>query len=194
MERQENYIYGGTINIDHKEAADILNLLIVSFKYSDFTKLQNYWTTTICEQSEILFNATNFTSVGKEGLLSICKNKNWCMEENELWDHIIRWGKAQNTELLKEINNWTTNDFNILEKTIVDFIPNVRFYDISSDNFYHKIMPYCVILPKDLYQDLSRYHLLSNWQPKFNNLRPRENNITIDSKLINDEQAELISS
>ncbi|GBC37046.1 hypothetical protein RhiirA5_408622 [Rhizophagus irregularis] len=147
-----SYIYGGTINIDHKEAADILNLLMVvkssslknfSFKYSDFTKLQNYWTTTICEQSEILFNATNFTSV---------------------------------------------------EKTIDDFIPNVRFYDISSDNFYHKIMPYSVILPKDLYQDLSIYHLLSNWQPKFNNLRPRENNITIDSKLINDEQAELISS
>ncbi|CAB4481167.1 unnamed protein product [Rhizophagus irregularis] len=51
----------------------------------------------------------------------------------------------------------------------------------------------------DLYQDLSRYHLVSNWQPKFNSLKSRRinlnlSNIPIDSKLINGEQAALISS
>ena len=57
----------------------------VSFKYSEFTKLQNYWTTTaVCEQPEILFNAADFTSIDKEVLLSIFKNENLCMEENEL--------------------------------------------------------------------------------------------------------------
>src|SRR5436190_15387636 len=124
------YIYGGIVNLDNKEAADILNLLIaceklklkelydyfqdyliehhqawlsqnfafirqVSFKCSEFTKLQNYWTTTVCEQPEILFNAADFTSIDKEALLSICKNEDLCMEENELWDHLIRWGKLK---------------------------------------------------------------------------------------------------
>ena len=40
-------------------------------------------------------------------------------------------------------------------------------------------------------------HLVSNWQPKFNNLTPRIGSIPIipiDSKLINSEQAALISS
>ncbi|GBB88260.1 hypothetical protein RclHR1_01480025 [Rhizophagus clarus] len=223
------YIYGGTINIDHNEAADVLNLLIaceklrlkelydyiqdylivhhqtwlfqnfvliqqVGFKYSEFTKLQNYWTKTVCEQPEILFNATDFTSIGKEELLSVCKDENLCTEENKLWDHIIRWGKAQNNELPEEINNWTTNDFNILKKTIDDFLPNIRFYDISSDDFYYKIMPYSMILPNEIYRELSGYHLVSNWQPKFNNFMPRKNIPTIDSKLINSEQAALISS
>ncbi|RGB42968.1 hypothetical protein C1646_750341 [Rhizophagus diaphanus] len=112
MERQENYIYGGTINIDHKEAADILNLLIACEKL----KLKELYKITLSNIIKFGSFKFIFNSTSKEGLLSICKNKNWRMKENELWDHIIRWGKAQNTELLKEINNWTTNDFNILKK------------------------------------------------------------------------------
>ncbi|CAB4407748.1 unnamed protein product [Rhizophagus irregularis] len=107
---KELYDYVQQDLIEHHHDWLFQNLFLVqkiSFKNSDFTKLQNYWTTTICEQPEILFNATDFTSVDKEALLSICKEENSCMEENELWDHIIRWGKAQNTELSEEINNWT---------------------------------------------------------------------------------------
>jgi hypothetical protein len=115
------------------------------------------------------------------------------MEENELWDHIIRWGKAQNSELPEETNNWTINDFNTLKKTIDDFIPHIRFYEISSENFCLNIMPYNAIISNDLYQDLTKYHLIPIWQPKFNILTSRKNN-TIDSKLINREQAALISS
>ncbi|EXX70721.1 hypothetical protein RirG_084880 [Rhizophagus irregularis DAOM 197198w] len=79
LKLKELYDYIQDYLIEHRQTWLFQNLFLiqqVSFKYSDFTKLQNYWTTTICEQSEILFNATNFTSVGKEGLLSICKNKN----------------------------------------------------------------------------------------------------------------------
>jgi hypothetical protein len=224
-----SYIYGGTIDLDKKDASDILNLLMaceifklkelydyiqdylikhhqdwlkqnfaliqqVSSKTSEFTKLQNYWSTTIRKEPEILFNAIDFTSVDKEALLSIYKDEELCMEENELWDHIIHWGKAQNTDLPEDINNWTTKDFNILKKTIDDFLPHIRFYEISSEDFCYKIMPYNSLLSNDLYQDLSRFHLVSNWIPKFNCLAPRRTNVSLDSKLINYEQATLISS
>ena len=80
--------------IKHHQTWLFQNFVLIrqmSFKYSEFTKLQNYWTTTICEQPEILFNAADFTSIDKEALLSICKNEDLlCMEENELWDHLIR--------------------------------------------------------------------------------------------------------
>ncbi|RIA96989.1 hypothetical protein C1645_871676 [Glomus cerebriforme] len=231
------YIYGGDIDLDHKEASDILNFLIVcekfklkelydyvqdyllehhqnwlfqnlgliqkvSFKQSELIKLQNYWTTNICENPEIFFNnneITDFKSIDKKALLSLYKNEDLCMEENELWDYIINWGKVQNIELPEKISNWTSNDFNILKKTIEDFIPHIRFYEISSDDFCFKIMPYSTIISNDLFNDLSRYHLVSNWQPKFNNLIPRKSNknlsdIPINSILINGEQAALIST
>ncbi|PKK76728.1 hypothetical protein RhiirC2_844952 [Rhizophagus irregularis] len=228
------YAYGGVINLDNREASDIMNLLIacekfklkelydyiqdyliihhqtwlfqnllliqqIGFKHPEFIKLQNYWTETICEQPEILFNSTNFISVDKKALLSLYKNEILCMEENELWDYIILWGKAQNPELPEKISNWTANEFNILKKTIDEFIPHIRFYEIPSDDFCFNIMPYGSMICNDLYQDLSRYHLVSNWQPKFNSLKSRRinlnlSNIPIDSKLINGEQAALISS
>jgi hypothetical protein len=213
------YIYGGTIDLDRKEAADVLNLLVVcekfklkelydyiqdffikhhqywifqnfvliqqvSFKYSEFSKLQNYWTTIVGEQPEILFNSTDFTSVDKGALLSLYRDGDICVKESELWDHIIRWGKAQNIELSGEISSWTTNEFNILKKIIVDFIPHIRFYEISSEDFCYKIMPYFGVLPSELYQDLSKYHLVPNWQPVFNNLKPRKKDSNV-SKLSN---------
>src|SRR4051794_35116591 len=105
-------------------------------------------------------------------------------------------GKAQISELPEEINNWTPNDFNILKKTLDDFIPHIRFYEISSKDFCYKIMPYSAILPKELYHDLTQYHLVPNWQPEFNNLASRKVklNTIINSRLINSDQAALISS
>ncbi|EXX51858.1 hypothetical protein RirG_257950 [Rhizophagus irregularis DAOM 197198w] len=224
-----SYIYGGIIDLDKKDASDILNLLIaceifklkelydyiqdylinnyqdwlkqnfaliqqVGSKTSEFTKLQDYWSTTIRKEPKILFNAIDFTTVDKEALLSIYKDEELCMEENELWDRIIHWGKAQNTDFPEDIDKWTAKDFNVLKKTIDDFLPHIRFYEISSEDFCYKIMPYNSLLSNDLYQDLSRYHLVSSWTPKFNRLTPRRKNIPLDSKLINFEQAILISS
>jgi hypothetical protein len=188
--------------IEHHQTWLFQNFVLVqqvSFKHSDFIKLQNYWTTTICEQPEVLFNANDFTSVDKEALLSICKDDNLCVEEIELWDQVIRWGKAQNPELPEDINNWTSDNFNTLKNSLEDFIPHIRFYDFPSDDFCFKITPYSGIFPNDLYQDLLKYNLVSDWQPKLNILTSRKANlnipnIIIDSKLINCEQAALISS
>ena len=52
-------------------------------------------------------------------------------------------------------------------------------------------MPYSAILSKDLYQDILKYYLMSNWQPS---RKADLTNVPIDSKLINVEQAALISS
>ncbi|GBB88261.1 hypothetical protein RclHR1_01480026 [Rhizophagus clarus] len=217
------YIYGGTINIRREEATVILNLLIacekfklkelcdnvqnyltvyhhewilqniiliqqVSFKYSEFTLLQDYWSTIVGVQPEIVFEATDFTSIDKEVLLSLYRKEDLYIEGCDLWDHIIRWGKAQNTELPEEIKNWTSNDFDNLKKSIDDFIPHIDFYDISSEDFFFKVVPYNTVLSNDLYQDILKYHLVINRKPRFNDLT------AINSKLINDEQAMLISS
>src|ERR1700722_13229154 len=141
---------------------------------TEFTKLQNYCWTIVCEDPEILFNAKDFTSVDKEMLLLLCKMEALNVKENRLWECILCWAKAQNTELPEEITNWITNDFNILKKTIEDFMPYIRFYDIPSEDFCFNILPYSSILSNDLYQDLSKYHLVPNWKPKFNNLKSRK--------------------
>lgn len=62
-------------------------------------------------------NTADFTSIDKETLLSLYKNEDLCMEENELQDHIIQQGKAQSAELSEDITSQMANDFNILKKT-----------------------------------------------------------------------------
>ena len=101
LKLKELYDYIQDYLIEHHQAWLSQNFVLiqqVSFKYSEFTKLQNYWTTTVCEQPEILFNAAVLTSIDKEALLSIYKDENLRTEKNELWDYILHWGKAQNSE------------------------------------------------------------------------------------------------
>ncbi|CAG8668021.1 5480_t:CDS:10, partial [Rhizophagus irregularis] len=81
--------------IEHHQTWLFQNFVLtqqVNFKYSEFTILQDYWIATVCIQPEIIiFEATDFTSIGKEVLLSLYRNENLYIEEYELWDHIIRW-------------------------------------------------------------------------------------------------------
>ena len=78
LKLKELYDYIQDYLIEHHQAWLFQNFVLiqqVSFKYSEFTKLQNYWTTTVREQPEILFNAADFTSIDKEALLSIYKDE-----------------------------------------------------------------------------------------------------------------------
>src|SRR5688572_4354841 len=102
LKLKELYDYVQDYLIEHHRdwiSQNLYPIQDVSFKSLEFSKLQNYWTGVACEQPKSVFEASNFTSFNKEALLSLYKNENLSMEENELWDCIIRWGKAQNTEL-----------------------------------------------------------------------------------------------
>ena len=48
-----------------------------------------------------------------------------------------------------------------------NFIPLIRFLDISSDDFYDKVHPYEQIIPNNIYEEIIEYYLVE--QPKFLN-------------------------
>ncbi|RHZ76979.1 hypothetical protein Glove_187g22 [Diversispora epigaea] len=54
---------------------------------------------------------------------------------NPEWDHVIRWGKAQHSNLPTDLNDWNDNDFLILKNTLHQCIPLIRYFTISETNF-----------------------------------------------------------
>ena len=99
-------------------------------------------------------------------LISILESDNLESEEIDIWDCIIKWGIGQNEELEKDISEWKKEDFIKLKNIIKDFIPLIRFNQISSDDFADKILPLKKVFDKEVYREIYLYYLSSKWQPK----------------------------
>src|SRR5579871_3418927 len=111
------------------------------------------------------------------------------MSEVQIWEHVLKWGHAQNLELSTDPTNLSKEDFNILKNTLQQCIPFIKFYKLNSREFTEKVLPYKKILPKELYKDLFKTFLLLDPDS-----RPSEKSLkNIDSKIISVQHAELIS-
>ena len=117
------------------------------------------------------------------------------MSDVQGWDHVLKWGLAQNPELPDDPTSFSKENFNTLKNTLRPCIPYIKFYNLTSSEFSDKVLPYKKILPKELYEDLLKYFLNSNsYSIKKSEVRENEYYLkNIDSEIIISQHAELIS-
>ena len=49
------------------------------------------------------------------------------MNETQVWEHVLEWGIAQNSELSTDLSNYSNDDFNALRNTLQQCIPLIKF-------------------------------------------------------------------
>ncbi|CAG8641508.1 15201_t:CDS:2 [Cetraspora pellucida] len=92
-----------------------------------------------------------------------------------------------------DIVNWSTREFNALEKTLQRCIPLIRFGQLSIEEFNTKVKPFIKILPSNLRSRIVQ-HLLAKRQPETNLITiPTTPERAIDSIIITQQQAALIA-
>jgi hypothetical protein len=171
----------------------------MSFENDSFLELKKYCTDLITKEPNKIFNSINFSSIPEKLLISIIQNDNLQMSEVQIWEHVLKWGIAQNPELPSDVTNYSDDNFNTLKNTLQQCIPFIRFYNLTSKEFLDKILPYEQILPKKLYKELLKAFIsLSDPNSKPNDKSkprvPREiDSNNINSKVITFQHAELIS-
>ena len=138
---------------------DFYQVYQASSKYDSFLELQELCTNIITNEPEKIFESSDFISVSEKSLVSIIQNDNLQMSEVQVWDHVLKWGLAQNSELPSNLANFSKEDFKALKRTLQQCIPFIRFYNLSSKEFTDKVLPYEKILPKELYKDLLKTFL-----------------------------------
>ncbi|CAG8615538.1 4157_t:CDS:2 [Acaulospora morrowiae] len=163
------------------------------FQLESAKGLQAFCLVTICEEPQIIFKAKDFTLLEKEVLASILERSDLEIEEVVIWDHLLEWGIAQNSHLTIDINKWSPEDFATLRETLEDLLPSIRFFQMTSTEFYNKIRPFKQILPPELYDDLKRFHFKVGMQLKPDYLQSRRYK-GIESTMIERQHAALIAS
>src|ERR1044072_3186879 len=154
----------------------------MSFENDSFLELQKFCTELISKEPEKIFDSIDFTSISENSLISLIQNDNLQMNEIRVWEHVLKWGIAQNPELSSDPSNYSNDDFNALRNTLQQCIPLIKFVKFTSKEFLNKVYPYKKIIPEELYEDLIKYFLDHDCNLK-----------NINSKIITFQHAELIS-
>ena len=162
-----------------------------SFENDSFLKLQSFCTELMSKEPEKIFKSIDFISISEKSLISLIQHENFQMSDIQVWEHVLKWGIAKNPELPSDPSSYSKDDFNALKNTLQQCIPFIRFYNLTSKEFFNKVYPYKKIIPKELRENLIKYFI---HQPN-NNPEPTKeiNSKSIDSRIITFQRAELIS-
>ncbi|GET01087.1 BTB/POZ protein [Rhizophagus clarus] len=112
-----------------------------------------------------IFRSLDFTSFSEKPLVLLIKRDDLQMKEVEIWEHVLKWGLAQNPTLFLDPVTWTDEYFKMMKNTLRSCLPLVRFSSLSSEEFAQKVRPYKKLSEHQLYEDLLNSYLDPNIEP-----------------------------
>src|SRR6185436_12736204 len=130
------------------------NILTVN-KYATSTtslnKLLAYCNRIMTTHPDIIFKSNDLATLPKETLITLLKNDELSMDEDDIWMSVIQWATKQvpELELGNDPNDWSSDDSNTVKDIIADCIPHIRFSGIT----FSKIVLYNDVLPRKLCRD-----------------------------------------
>ncbi|GBC46090.2 hypothetical protein GLOIN_2v1478609 [Rhizophagus irregularis DAOM 181602=DAOM 197198] len=131
------------------------------FRLDNCKKLQDYCLESICENPLPFFSSKIFPSINKEILFNLLERDDLQIKEVIIWDYLIKWGIEQTFGLENENSDrakWNNKDYEELKKTLNQFIPLIRFTEISRADFFDKVRPYRTIIPNHIYEEIEEYY------------------------------------
>ena len=159
-----------------------------SFQSNSLLKLQQFCINYLTKSPEKIFKSLDFTSFPERPLISLIRRDDLQMDEVEIWEHVLKWGLAQNPTLILDPVTWSDNDSKMMEATLQNFLPLIRFFGLSSKDFFQKVHPYKKLLNPKFYEELLESYLDPDTNvPRDNILPPRYKHVgrIIDSKIVN---------
>ncbi|GBC12468.2 BTB/POZ protein [Rhizophagus irregularis DAOM 181602=DAOM 197198] len=173
-----NFIYTGTISLldINRDKDDKLNeLLIAADEIGLNNELIDYIQIHINELSKeniiLLFNTLKM--IPYDSLISLIKNDYFQMKEIDIWNNLIKWAIAKNPTISSHTSNWKSKEIEIIKNTIQKFIPYIRFFQISPDDYYEKVHPLSALLPNKLKKEINLHFIDSRIPISTKILRPR---------------------
>src|SRR4051794_24437883 len=159
---------------------DPVGILQIVYYCKPLVNLQESCLEKICSEPKNLFNSDKFTKLSAPLLEIILKRDDLRLDEIEIWDNLIKWGLAQEQALNQDVSKWNQDDINIFKRILYKFIPLIRFYEISTEDYFNKVKPYEEILSKELRDDILKFYMVPGYKPVYTPRYPRFNIINQD--------------
>ncbi|KAG9288943.1 hypothetical protein G9A89_019565 [Geosiphon pyriformis] len=173
----------------HQDPVQVLDIV---FRHEACHSLRDYCLEAICENPKLNFESKGFHSIDRSILLMLVKRDDLDIEEIKIWEYLIDWGTAQHTSLKKEVSKWSREDFMAVAATLEPLLPLIRWEEIKSSDFQHKVFSYKRVFPEPLFDNIIEHYLNSSI-PIQSTLKPRLR-AQIDSTIIDKKIARVIGN
>ncbi|CAG8549105.1 9978_t:CDS:2 [Ambispora leptoticha] len=188
---EELFSYAQNFLITQKPAwlrQNLYKVLDLAFKLDTAKELQEYCINIVTYAPEKFFASDEFFSVQESVLVSILQQEEICLDEQDIWQHVIEWG-LMNTPTLKNkgFSDFQKEDYLELANTLAPFLPHIRFSDIPKRHLLNKE----TLLPGKLREELSEYYSTNVFKLSSNLLPPRAR---LCSEIITSHHSSLIAS
>jgi len=144
-----------------------------SFQNDKLQKLQEWCNNIAAKYPDKVFESSDFTILQENALVSLISRDDLQMKEVNIWNHVIKWGIAQNPGLPSDSKTWSHENFLTLKITLQNCLPLIRYFQMSADDIIDSVRTYQQILEKDLWEDILTKFMSSNRPIKSVILPPR---------------------
>lgn len=159
---------------------NVIRIYQTSLKIQKFKILTSYCENIIKQEPTLLFESENLTTLEKRNLINIIKWDDLPIREIKIWRGLVKWSIGQKPSMNVVTNNWNDSDFKEFERRVKDYIPHIRFFSITSDEYSDDVRSFRKILPQNLIEKLEVFYLKKT-PPPYDALPPRK---FVDSILI----------
>src|SRR6266542_1038406 len=168
-----------------------IEVLQIVFQYKGCEDLCKFCLDIIYENPKIFFESPKFITLEKDLIILFLKNNELKLEEIEIWEFTLKWAlaKMSTQHNVDNLTQWTSSNFEELEKILHDLIPHIRWFQIPAKTFWQKMNQFEPIFPKQLYKDIIGYHF-DPVTPPINTVLPSR----INSILINSNHLSIVAS
>src|SRR6266498_1463319 len=139
-----------------------IEIIELTYQKKSLDKLWESCLQRICNNLDHLYKSTKFLFFNPSILEIILKRDDCFVNEIIVWENLLKWACGQNPVIQQDINKWSKNEFTVMERRLSRFIPSVRFYYISSEDFLLKVYPFKELLPNNLINNVFSYHMAPN--------------------------------
>jgi hypothetical protein len=179
-------------NVNWKEQN--FNLVFqTSFENDSFPELQKFCVKLLSKEPDKMFNLLDLYSISEKSLISLIRHEDLQMSVVQVWNHVLKWGLSQNPEIPPDISNFSKDNFNVLKDSLKQCITFIKFIDLTSKEFLECVLPYREVLNEELYIDLLKLFLNSNYRPSESQITKTFGSNNFDSTIITMKHAELLS-
>ncbi|GES81712.1 hypothetical protein GLOIN_2v1842942 [Rhizophagus clarus] len=169
----------------------------VASTLTGFKKLYQYCMGSILKDPKLFINSKEIPSFNKDALCELLNQDDYLIDEIIAWDCLIKWS-IENTSNLESKKNdrtkWNKEDYEALKETFNQFIPLIRFTEISSTDFFDKVRPFKAIIPNNIYEEVMEFHMKGTLPKSITILSPRIGKLHINSRIIKSKHAYVIAN
>ncbi|RIB22553.1 hypothetical protein C2G38_2173714 [Gigaspora rosea] len=112
----------------------------ISFDNENFNALQQFCNGILVKHPSMIFNSDDLETLQENAFIALLKRDDLQMEESEIWDKVILWGKERTQDLPSNLEDGQMKTLNVLKK----------------------IKPYHNILEKNVWDDILAKYLAPN--------------------------------